>query len=666
MAFIWAAASVVATSSLAAQPQKRPGSVGKHVAQKPPAAKPAAPKAGPKKGAPKSKKPPESKKASKKAGSEPLEASAAARASIAGQTITPDTTESSELKELREVEDLLFWDLERPASNTPVATGPATPGPEVVSSGLPPTTEIETASVADDGQGLRWMAELVKPDLPFHWDVRLIRYLEYFKNTPRGRSFVVNLLKRVGRYETKIREALRAAKLPEDLVYLALAESGMNSRIVSHAGAAGLWQFMPKAGEAYGLRIDKWVDERLDPERSTKAAVRFLKDLHTRFGRWELAMAAYNMGHGGLLSSIRKYNTNDFWELSQVEAGIPYETALYVPKIVALAFVAHNREVFGCGDLQLDTPEPFDSAPAKTPAVVSAAAPKPKPEKASPAPAAAPAVEPKIETVPYILRWGESLEYVAASLGTTESKLRALNNLKDPTPPRPGTTIAVPTGRRSSALDRPVAVIPARTVAPSGTERVFYEVVWGDSVEDVARVLSVSTDDLCQWNNIDRSARLHGKMIVQAFVNKAAMRSDVRVTNAADITILVAGTPEFFDYFEAKNGRTRQTISVSKGDTLRSLAKKYGISVGMLERINHRSRDAELFAGESLVVYSRRSGAAPANVAASPALTKEPAAVAQGPATTQSATTQSAPVPPLLIELEDRSDRPDDAATTAD
>lgn len=663
MAFIWAAASFVASSGLADEPKKRSIAAGKHVARKPPVAKPAAPKAGPKKSAPKSgKKPPESKKASKKAGSEPMEPSAAARSSIAGQTITPDTTESSELKELREVEDLLFWDLERPASTTPLATGPAARGPEVVSSGLPPSTEIETAGVADDGQGLRWMAELVKPDLPFHWDVRLIRYLEYFKNTPRGRSFVVNLLKRVGRYETKIREALRAAKLPEDLVYLALAESGMNSRIVSHAGAAGLWQFMPKAGEAYGLRIDKWVDERLDPERSTRAAVRFLKDLHTRFGRWELAMAAYNMGHGGLLSSIRKYNTNDFWELSQVEAGIPYETALYVPKIVALAFVAHNREVFGCGDLQLDAPEPFDSAPAKTPAVVTAAAPKPKPEKPAPAPVAAtPAVEPKVETVPYVLRWGESLEYVAASLGTTESKLRALNNLKDPTPPRPGTTIAVPTGRKISALDRPVAVIPSRTMAPAGTERVFYEVVWGDSVEDVARVLGVSTDDLCQWNNIDRSARLHGKMIIQAFVKKGAMRSDVRVTNAADITILVAGTPEFFDYFEAKNGRTRQTITVSKGDTLRTLAKKYGISVGMLERINHRSRDAELFAGERLVVYSRRSGAvAPPPVAAAASTQQEPAAVSQNPTTSQ-----STPLPPLLIELEDRTERPDDAATSA-
>ena len=104
---------------------------------------------------------------------------------------------------------------------------------------------------------------------------------------------------------------------------------------------------MPEGARIYGLTVDRWIDERLDPERSTLAAARYLADLHTRFGSWELAFAAYNMGYGGLLSSIRKYNTNDFWELSRLESGMPLETALYVPKIVAMAIVARNRAVFG-------------------------------------------------------------------------------------------------------------------------------------------------------------------------------------------------------------------------------------------------------------------------------------------------------------------------------
>jgi membrane-bound lytic murein transglycosylase D len=442
---------------------------------------------------------------------------------------------------------------------------------------------------------------------------------------------------------------------PEDLVYLALAESAMNPRIVSHAGAAGLWQFMPKAGEAYGLRVDKHVDERLDPHRSTEAAVRFLKDLHSRFGRWELAMAAYNMGHGGLLTSIRKYNTNDFWELSRLEAGIPYETALYVPKIVALAFVARNKEAFGLQELQLDPAEPFDmaTAPGTGPSAGVAAAPNGAKAKPTARPVAAKSAEPAreeptVETSTYTLRWGESLEVVAASFGLTESKLRALNNLKDPVPPRPGTKVLVPKAKGPNAqTDALVAVVPAAvSAAPgSGKKQVFYEVVWGDKLDEVARVLGVTADDLAQWNNIDRSANLHGKMVLQAFVASVPSSADVRVTSAADAKVLVAGTPAFFEHFESKNGRSRALVTVAAGDTMKSLAKKHGLTLGMMERINHRSRDADLKPGEQLVVYTRKAG---------PLL-------GQAPAATQPALTPSAPAPiPGADDIYAIDDRPSD------
>ena len=150
------------------------------------------------------------------------------------------------------------------------------------------------------------------------------------------------------------------AGLPTDLIWLALIESGYNPTIRSPAGAAGLWQFMPDTARAYGLTVDRWVDERLDPRRATEAAVRLLSDLHRRFGNWELAMAAYNMGHGGLSRAIRKFNSNDFWELSRHEAGIPWETTLYVPKIFATAIVMNNPRAFGIGGVTPSGPEPFD------------------------------------------------------------------------------------------------------------------------------------------------------------------------------------------------------------------------------------------------------------------------------------------------------------------
>ena len=215
----------------------------------------------------------------------------------------------------------------------------------------------------EPARDLSWLRQLAMPDIPVRWDARVVRYLEFYKNNPRGRSMVAGWMKKSGRYGGAIRRILRENNLPEDILWLALVESGFDPTIASPAGAAGLWQFMPEGARIYGLTVDRWIDERLDPERSTLAAARYLADLHTRFGSWELAFAAYNMGYGGLLASIRKYNTNDFWELSRLESGMPLETALYVPKIVAMAIVARNRAVFGLDDVELDPAAPSTRSP---------------------------------------------------------------------------------------------------------------------------------------------------------------------------------------------------------------------------------------------------------------------------------------------------------------
>ncbi|HTJ85215.1 MAG TPA: transglycosylase SLT domain-containing protein [Polyangiaceae bacterium] len=632
-----APALVVLASLVATRPAE--ARAGKAHAAKVVAAKPA-----------KAKKPAASKKpgkatllnkAPRKKGSLPGEPDDDKRASIAGETPKDAEAEPIELQEIREVDDELF-----PEVFGDAATTVGKQESRVVANGLPPSTEPAPSS-ASTSSDYGWMASLEKPDIPFRWDGRLVRYLDYFKNDPKGRAFARALVKKAGRYEAKIRAAAKAKGMPEDVVWLALVESGMNPKIGSPAGAAGLWQFMPKAATAYGLRVDKWVDERLDPERSTEAALRYLGDLHTRFGRWELAFAAYNMGHGGLLTAIRKYNTNDFWELSELEAGVPFETALYVPKIVALAFVSRNKAVFACDDVVPDPPEAFDVAavgPGVTLESVAGAASTDKKALAElnpslvgsatpPAPASAktgplgegrgstftvkvPAgkkadVESKLASAPagpvddYTLRWGESLELVAAEHGTTESKLRAMNGLDDPTPPRPGTTIVVPRGRAAAPIETPVAVVPSRVEPVPGRDRVFYEVVWGDQLADVAHALGVSEDDLCHWNNLDRDARLHGKMVLQAFVPAGQKLADVRVAREKETKVLAVGSEEFFDWFESKNGRTRIVVTVAEGDTLKSLAAKYALTIGMMERINHRARTAALVPGEKLVVYTK-------------------------------------------------------------
>ncbi|WP_437319110.1 transglycosylase SLT domain-containing protein [Sorangium sp. So ce385] len=621
----------------------------KRVAAKAPA-KPAARSKAPKKGA---------AKITRKPG-EPGVPDEAARRVIAG-TAAPagaSVAESPELRTMREIDLALF------PGATPSA-GPAWPvdgtlllgagEPRLEASGLPPSGLPVAPPQAEETRDISWLRQLELPEIPVRWDGRVVRYLEYYKDDPRGRSAVVSWIKKSGRYGAAIRRVLREQGLPEDLLWLSLVESGFDPTIHSPAGAAGLWQFMPEGARIYGLTVDRWVDERLDPERSTLAAARYLSDLRRRFGGWELAFAAYNMGYGGLLASIRKYNTNDFWELSRLEAGMPLETALYVPKILAIAIVARNLKVFGCDEVELDPAVTFDKialgsgvslqsvasavgagAPeieALNPQLVAKRTP-PLPVDAKeqarwevrvPAGAGARAAkampkllerEPKLER--YLVRWGESLDDIATFRGTTRWTLQTLNGLRPGEPVRPGTLLFVPAaegvgvaaaehllanGAPLSSEARPVVVVPAQRFSYEGRRRVFYRVVAGDAIRDLAAVLSVTPDEICRWNTLSPGASLHEGMTLQLFVPRSQRYDGVFLLDEADARILPVGSEEFFAHFEGLKGRKRIEIAVREGDTFSKLASRYGLSVGSLERINQRSRRSPLMPGDRLVVY---------------------------------------------------------------
>ncbi|AUX30010.1 MULTISPECIES: transglycosylase SLT domain-containing protein [Sorangium] len=621
----------------------------KRVAAKTPA-KPAARSKAPKKGA---------AKITRKPG-EPGAPDEAARRVIAG-TATPagaSVAESPELRTMREIDLALF------PGATPSA-GPAWPvdgtlllgggEPRLEASGLPPAGLPVPPPQAEETRDISWLRQLELPEIPVRWDGRVVRYLEYYKDDPRGRSAVVSWIKKSGRYGAAIRRVLREQGLPEDLLWLSLVESGFDPTIHSPAGAAGLWQFMPEGARIYGLTVDRWVDERLDPERSTLAAARYLSDLRRRFGGWELAFAAYNMGYGGLLASIRKYNTNDFWELSRLEAGMPLETALYVPKILAIAIVARNLKVFGCDEVELDPAVTFDKislgsgvslqsvasavgagAPeieALNPQLVAKRTP-PLPVDAKelarwevrvPAGAGARAAkampkllerEPKLER--YLVRWGESLDDIATFRGTTRWTLQTLNGLRPGEPVRPGTLLFVPAaegvgvaaaehllanGAPLSSAAKPVVVVPAQRFSYEGRRRVFYRVVAGDAIRDLAAVLSVTPDEICRWNTLSPGASLHEGMTLQLFVPRSQRYDGVFLLDEADARILPVGSEEFFAHFEGLKGRKRIEIAVREGDTFSNLASRYGLSVGSLERINQRSRRSPLMPGDRLVVY---------------------------------------------------------------
>ncbi|MFO7178035.1 MAG: LysM peptidoglycan-binding domain-containing protein [Pseudomonadota bacterium] len=552
-----------------------------------------------------------------------------------------------ELSALREAEVALFpkplpgvvpgwsWDVPRALDQG---------GPEIVA-GAPPATRLVPSAEPQAVPNTPFLKSLTLPDIPVRFEERVLRYLSFYRESPSGRAIARAWAKKVGRYAPMVKAELARAGLPTDLVWVSLIESSHNPVIVSPAGAAGLWQFMPDAGRTYGLTINRWIDERLDPVRSTEAACRYLSDLYRRFGTWELAMAAYNMGYAGLARAIRKYNTNEYWQLVRYEAGIPWETTLYVPKILATALVMNNKRAFGLDDVEPDPPERFDTVlvgPGVRLETIARYAGVPRKEiedlnpqflagRTPPAAPGSPAMSYRVR-VPagkaasvreglarggtddeslerYVVKRGETVESIALAHGTTEAQLRLINAVSAKEVLNPGTVLLVPQSERTreDAPDADVVVVPPRPVLDRARRRVFYRVQAGDSLERIAQAFSVSRADLLTWNALDGRARLQPGMTLQVLVSKNAKLSHVRHLPEEKARVLVAGSPEFFEYFEGQNGKKRMVLRARPGDSLAAIGKRYGMSVGYMERVNRRSRNDALTPGEPVVVYTERA-----------------------------------------------------------
>ncbi len=596
---------------------------------------------------------PPARKATRTAGPA-READPAARRAIAGPVSADDMSRASldtpELVALRDAERELFLGAGAAASpilpfDKPTSIIDDTTRPVVHAWGLPPPSSLVPTRVSPPSLSTAWLNALTLPDLPVRWHERVVRYLDFYKNDPRGRAIVSIWLRRCGRYETNIRHILRINGVPEDLFWVSVVESSLNPTAFSPAGAAGLWQFIPETARLYGLVVDRWVDERLDPERATHAAAKYLHDLHQRFGTWELALAAYNMGLGGLLAAVRKYNTNDFWDLAQYEAGIPWETTLYVPKILAVAVVAKNPAMFGYDGLKRDSTIPADqvevaagmslssiAAAAKTdvvtlqslnPQILASRVPPESslnntaelwtlrvPEGTAPRVLANIAKERAKEPTfdRHVVRPGETLQDIAQSRGASLAHLASINDVATDETPRTGTVLLVPRRPKmgpgnDATTGKPLVVVPVDLPIPPGYRRVFYRAFSGDTLDDVASRLGVMPDDLRRWNALSANAKLQEGMSLVAVVPARYKTAEVTVREERDVRVVLVGSDAFFGHFEALRDRVRTRLAVRPGDTWRSLAQRSGASVASLERINRRSRTTELVAGEHVTVY---------------------------------------------------------------
>jgi membrane-bound lytic murein transglycosylase D len=226
------------------------------------------------------------------------------------------------------------------------------PAPIDETNGLAPTADARTKAKAE--------AEVknTHSDLPLMMTDQVAGYIAYFQG--RGRGVYERAFARSGRYHDMIIATLKDEGVPQDLIYLAQAESGFHPLAVSRAGARGIWQFMASRARGYGLSHNLWVDDRQDPVKSTRAAAQHLKDLYAQFGDWYLAMAAYNSGPGTVQAAVKRTGYADFWELYQRNV-LPKETRNYVPIILAVTIMAKNPSQYGFDHVVMEKPDDYDT-----------------------------------------------------------------------------------------------------------------------------------------------------------------------------------------------------------------------------------------------------------------------------------------------------------------
>ena len=378
--------------------------------------------------------------------------------------------------------------------------------------------------------------------IPTEINEKVEMWIRYFQG--RGRPHMERYLARSTRYEALMKKVLRDNKLPEDLFYIALIESGFSSSAKSHASAVGYWQFIRGTGKRYSLDINKMVDERRDPVLATQAAAEYFRDLYSIFNSWYLSMAAYNVGEGRVIKAVRKYKTKDFWELSQNKRALPAETDNYVPKYIAAKLIAKNPDKYGFEGIDYMTPIEFDHLTIKEPVNLRLMAekmnfnyedfkdlnPKFKGEIAPldkdntlslriPAGTMEVAtlaaqnsvasivdfVPDQVETQYYKVRRGDNLGSIARKYRTSVAYLRELNDFSRKKTIRVGQKIVVPD---RTPLQERKSTKEKKKSSSTVTSSKFYVVKKGDSLASIADRYNVSVLELSKHNNIQKKSKL--------------------------------------------------------------------------------------------------------------------------------------------------------------
>jgi len=490
-------------------------------------------------------------------------------------------------------------------------------GPQQKQEPAPIDEANELTPAADASVKAKAEAEVksTRSDLPLMMTDQVAGFISFYSN--RGRGVLERALARSGRYDEMIRRILKQEGVPQDLIYLAQAESGFHPLAVSRVGARGMWQFMGSRAKGYGLQRNSWVDERQDPEKSTRAAAHHLKDLYAQFGDWYLAMAAYNSGPGRVQSAVKRTGYADFWELYRRNV-LPKETRNYVPIILAVTIMAKNPEQYGLDDVNRDQPIPYDTVkidyaidlrlvaqcvnatPADlqdlNPSLLRLSTPKDREFELHVPAGTKKTFETAVAAIPadkrlwwryHDVKSGDTLASLARTYHTTAKAISEANQLNDDS---------------LDAQSRLVIPIAAGKFSDTGTyaRRITrYHVRKGDTVETIAENFAVPPKMVRSWNRLKGNS-LAGRKVLYLHL---PVTPGTRETEVASRSSKKSSKhPVKAETVSATASNTGGVVQhkVKEGETLYSIANTYNTTVAALQRYNRNT--ATLRPGMILVV----------------------------------------------------------------
>src|SRR5271163_3597377 len=452
-------------------------------------------------------------------------------------------------------------------------------------------------------------------DLPLMMTDQVAGFINYFSN--RGRGTIERALARSGRYEDMIRQVLKEEGVPQDLIYLAQAESGFHPLAVSRAGARGMWQFMGSRAQGYGLQRSWWIDDRQDPEKATRAAAHHLKDLYSEFGDWYLAMAAYNSGPGTVQSAVKRTGYADFWELYRRNV-LPKETRNYVPIILAVTIMAKNPEQYGLDKVVKEKPVAYDTvridypidlrlaaecvdATAEqlldlNPSLLRMTTPKDKEFDLNLPAGTADKFQSAVASIPtdkrvwwryHKVQGGETLASVARTYHTTPHAIAEANDIDDANGPLDA----------DSRLIIPIAPGKQTDTSTYAHATTHYKIRKGDTVESVAENFGVSPKMVRVWNHIKGSS-LTGRKVLYLHLPVTRTAGETQVAQHSKSTRQAHGKTQ------TTAGNSVVHHKVKQGETLYSIANSYNTTVTALKHDNRNI--AALRPGMILVIRDVR------------------------------------------------------------